>query len=137
MDDSISKAQPVIDHRFGLAAAAFRLTDHNIDVVFLEPLQALRELRRTEVCQSAVDARAAIAETACAGDHFFVKSLPTADDRTQNHHVLAAVGTRDAVENLASAERTDLAPTLDAVLFADLRVEQAQIMVDLRHGRNG
>src|SRR5207245_8788355 len=78
-----------------------------------------------------------IAETARAGDNFFVKALSAAYHGTQDHDFFAAVGAGDAIENLASRQRANLPSALDAVLFSDFGIKQTQIVIDLRDGRHG
>src|ERR1051325_6334036 len=137
MNHAVAEPQPVIDHQLDFPAAGPGLTDQHVDVVFLETLQSLRQLRRTEIDHLAVDARSPVSQTARTGNHFFVKSLPAADNGTQDHHLFATIRPRDAVENLTSGERPNLTPALDAVLLADFRIKQSQVMVDFGDGCDG
>ena len=102
MDDAVAQTQTLIDHRFDFAPAGFGFADDDVDVVFFEALEAVGQLRRAQVHELAVDARAAIAQPARAGDDFFVKAFAAAHDRAQNHNFFAAIGAADAVENLAA-----------------------------------
>ena len=131
VNDAVAQAQPLIDHRFDLAAAGFGFADDDVDVVFFEAFESVGQLRRAQVHELAVDARPAIAQPARAGDHFFVKTFAAAHDRTQNQNFFAAVGAADAVEDLAARQRVNLPAALHAVLFADLRVEQTQVVINL------
>src|SRR5437016_2350549 len=102
--------------------------------MLFKSLQAAAKLRRPEIHQLAVDTRPPIAETARAGDNFFVKALSAAYHRTQDHDFFAAVGAGDAIENLASRQRANLPSALDAVLFSDFGMKQTRIVMDLRDG---
>ena len=62
MDDAVAQAQTLIDHRFDFMAAGLGLADDDIDVVFFEALQAARQLRRAQVGEFSVDARAPVAK---------------------------------------------------------------------------
>jgi hypothetical protein len=58
-------------------------------------------------------------------------------DGAKNQHFFAAIGTGHPVEDLAAAQRADLPAALDAVLLADFRVKQTQIVIDLGDRRDG
>ena len=102
MDDAVAQAQPLIDHRFDFMAAGLGFADDDVDVVLLEALQAVLQFRRAQVDELAVDARAPEAELARAGEEFLVEAFAAAHERAQHHDILAAVGARDAVDDLAA-----------------------------------
>ena len=137
MDHAVSQAQPLIDQELDFTPARFALADDDVDVMLFEPLQSLGELGGSEIEQLAIDARPAIAQASRPGDYFFVESFPAPHDGAENHHFFAAVRAGNPIKNLAAAQRADLPPALNAVLFADLRVEQTQIVINLRDRRDG
>ena len=55
---------------------------------------------------------------------------------TQDHDFFAAIGAADPIEDLTARQRVNLPAALDAVLFADLGVEQAQVMINLCNRRD-
>ena len=136
MDDAVAQTQPLIDQSFDLAAAGLGFADDDVDVVFFEALQAVGQLRRAQVDELAVDARAPITEAARAGDHFLVKTFAAAHDGAQDHDFFAAIGAADPIEDLTARQRVNLPAALDAVLFADLGIEQAQVMINLGDSRH-
>src|SRR5687767_14722922 len=105
MDDAVAQTQALIEERLDFPPADFGFADDNIDVVFLKALETAAQLGRSQIHQLAVDARPAIAQFSGAGNHFFVKTLAPAHDRTQDHDFLAAIGAADAVENLTAGQR--------------------------------
>ena len=137
MNHAIANAEPLIHQRFNLASAGFRLADHDVDVMLLKPLQPLGELRRPEVEQLAVDTRSAITRTVARRRSLPYGNLCGRARWGSIPHLFAAIGTTDAIEDLAATERLNLPPALDTMLFSDLRIKQPQIMIDLRHRRNG
>src|SRR4029453_3879918 len=137
MNHAIANAEPLIHQRFNLASACFRLADHDVDVMLLKPPQALGELRSPEVEQLAVDTSSAITQPSRAGDHFLMETFAPAHDWAQYHHLFAEIGTTDAIEDLAGTEGPNCATALDTMLFSDFRIEQPQVVIDLRHRGNG
>src|SRR3990172_6528520 len=136
MNDAVAQAQPPIDHQFDFAAAGLGLADDDVDVVLFIPFEPVEQCGRSEVDRFAVDAGAAVAEAARPVDDFFVKPFAPAHDGAQDHDLFAAIATADAVEDLAARERANLPAALDAMLLADLGVEQTEIMKDLSDRRH-
>src|SRR6185503_6360397 len=137
MNDAVAQAQALIDHRLGLAPAGLGFPDHNVDIVLFESFEAAGEFGGAQVHELAVDARAAVTQTARAGNDFLVKTLTAAHDGTQHQDFFAAVGTADAVEDLAARQGMNLPAALHAMLLADLRIKQPQVVIDLRHRGHG
>src|SRR5262245_57001383 len=108
MYHAIANAKPLIHQRFDIASARFCLADDNIDVMLFKPLQPLSELRRPEIEQLPIDPRPAITQPSRSGDDFFVETLATAYDWTQDHHLFTAIRAADAIEDLAATERPNL-----------------------------
>src|SRR4030095_10370841 len=137
MDHAVSQALSLILQDLAVTPTCFPFAYDDVDVMLFKPLQPLRELRRPQVTQLAIDACAAISQPSRAGYHFFVKTFSPPHDGAKNQHFFAAVGAGHPIKDLAAAQRADLPPTLDAVLLADLRVKQTQIVIDLGDRRDG
>src|SRR5215510_15603227 len=123
MNHAVPDPEALIYERFHLAAARFRLADHDVDIMFFKPLQPLGELRRSEVEQFTVNPCPAVSQPSRAGDHFLVETFAPAHDGAQDHHLFTAIRTTDAVEDLTATEGANLSAALDAVLFSDFGIE--------------
>src|SRR5258708_12162489 len=136
MDHAGAQTQAMIDESFNFATAGLGFADDDVDVVFMEALQAVGQLGGAQIHELAVDARAPIAQAARAGDDFLVKAFAAAHDGAQDHYFFATIRAADPIEDLTTRQRLNLSAALDAVLLADLGIEQAQIMINLGNRRD-
>ena len=105
--------------------------DHDLDIV-LDVLLQFDVLGH--VVEIAVDAKAHIAGPSGPVDDLLVFALPPADDRSQDLDPGALRELHNAVHHLVYGLSCDLPAAVGAVGNADPRVEQPEIVVDLRHG---
>src|SRR5258705_6068849 len=136
MDHAVAQTQAITDQGLNFATPGFGFADDDVDVVFLEALQAVGQIGRAQIDELAVDARALIAQAARAGDDFVVKAFAAGHDGAQDHYFFATIRAADPIEDLTTRQRLNLSAALDAVLLADLGIEQAQIMINLGNRRD-
>src|SRR5262245_28960722 len=85
---------------------------------------------------TAVDARVLEPELARRLKEVLVDALAAAHRRTEQRDLLTAELALDARHHLLAAERAERLVARRAVLHADLGIEQAQIVIDLRDRRD-
>ena len=61
MNDAVAQPQALIDHRFDFAPAGLGFADDDVDIVLFETFETVGQLRRAQVHDLSVDARAAVA----------------------------------------------------------------------------
>lgn len=113
--------------------------DHHIghrqfDGVFLIAVQARPGADRDE---GAVDAQMGVALAACPFGQVGVVALARRHQRRQHADVLALVFAQQARHDLVGVLRLDRHLAIGAVLGAQLDVQQAQEVMDFRHGGHG
>ena len=91
-----------------------------------------RNILRKIINQS-VNAGTHIPGTLCVFQHFAVLTLFPADHRRQKREPRPLRQLQNAVNHLVNGLLPDLAPAVRAVRNPDPRVEQAQIVINLRH----
>ena len=84
-----------------------------------------------------VDDRAGIALGAQLVDEVLVLALTAAHDRGEHLEARALIHRANAIDNLLVCLRLNASPTFGAVRDARARVEQTQVVVDLRDCANG
>ena len=114
------------------AAAGVRADDHAVDHDLDVVLLGLFELDLfAQVAHLAVHTHADIALLARVLEHLGVLALFAADDRRENLHARLFLQRHQPVDNLVDGLLMDLLAALGAVRRADVRPEQAQVVIDL------
>ena len=114
------------------AAARVRADDHTVDHDLDIVLLGLFELNLLgKVAHLAVHAHADIALFARVLEHLDVLALFAADDRREDLHARLFLERHQPVDDLVDRLLVDLLAALGAVRRADVRPEQAQVVIDL------
>ena len=109
---------------------------HHVDVVARLGIELHADVR-LQLDQFSIHARAHETLAGQPLHHVAELALLVADDRREQHHARLRRKREDLVHDIAGCLRHDGDARLGTMWLADMRVEQAQVIINLRRGRDG